>query len=238
MAGHPTIGTVFILAKEGLVRPKGDRTTIKLEEKVGLIPVTIGWEKGAPAFIEMQQPSPEFGPEIENVDGIAEMLSLEAEAIRATNLPVQVVSCGMPFLFVPLNGLEAMRRLRFRVDLWERVLRNFAAQDVFVFTREVEFAGSDVHSRLFAPGHGINEDAATGGASGPLGCYLVRHRVLVSDRELRCVSEQGIEMGRPSFLHLRIAHERGEITAVRVGGNCHYMGAGYLDLEESEPSSC
>lgn len=238
MAGHPTIGTAFILAKEGLVRPDGVRPTVTLEEKVGPIPVTIGWEAGAPAFIEMQQPLPEFGPEIAEVDAIAEMLSLEPDAIRATNLPVQVVSCGMPFLFVPLNGLEAVRRLRFRVDLWERVLRNVAAQDVFVFTRDVEFAGSDVHSRMFAPGHGVNEDAATGGASGPLGCYLVRHRVLVSDGELRCVSEQGIEMGRPSFLHLRIAHERGEITAVRVGGNCHYMGAGYLDLEESEPSSC
>lgn len=238
MAGHPTIGTAFILAKEGLVRPDGVRPTVTLEEKVGPIPVTIGWEAGAPAFIEMQQPRPEFGPEIAEVDAIAEMLSLEPDAIRATNLPVQVVSCGMPFLFVPLNGLEAVRRLRFRVDLWERVLRNVAAQDVFVFTRDVEFAGSDVHSRMFAPGHGVNEDAATGGASGPLGCYLVRHRVLVSDGELRCVSEQGIEMGRPSFLHLRIAHERGEITAVRVGGNCHYMGAGYLDLEESEPSSC
>ncbi len=241
MAGHPTIGTAYVLAREGLVRPDGDRTTIILEEGVGAIPVAIEWKADAPAFIEMEQPRPVFGPEFEDVVGIAGMLSLEVDAIRATKLPMQMVSCGVPYLFVPLIGLEAMRRIRFRAEVWEELLGNFAARDIFVFTQEVEFAGSNVHGRMFAPGLGIVEDAATGSANGPLGCYLVRHRVLSSEGELRCVSEQGIEMGRPSFLHIRIAHERGEISAARVGGNCHYMGAGYLELNipadiSSEPS--
>lgn len=203
---------------------------ITLEEGVGPIPVTIDWESGAPAFIEMQQPLPEFGVVLTEIEEIAAMLSLEPETIRATNLPVQVVSCGVPFLYVPLNGLEAIRRIRFRTDVWERALRNCGAPDVFAFVAKAETPGSDVHSRMFAPAHGISEDAATGSAAGPLGCYLVRYSVLASGSELRCVSEQGIEMGRPSFLHLRIAHEGEEITAVRVGGQCHYMGAGYLEI--------
>jgi trans-2,3-dihydro-3-hydroxyanthranilate isomerase len=229
MAGHPTVGTTFVLTRAGLVRPGSARTKITLEEGVGPIPVAIDWEQGKPSFIEMQQPLPNFGPSIEDRAGIAEMLSLETKAIRA-DLPIQMVSCGVPFLFVPVKTLEAMRRIRFRRDVEERL--NLPEQNIFVFTTETEFAGSGVHSRMFSPSLGLSEDAATGGATGPLGCYLVRHRVIPSENELRCVSEQGIEMGRPSFLHIRIKHAAGEITGVYVGGSCCYMGSGQLELPE------
>jgi trans-2,3-dihydro-3-hydroxyanthranilate isomerase len=229
MAGHPTVGTTFVLTRAGLVRPGHGRTNITLEEGVGPIPVAIDWENGKPSFIEMQQPLPKFGPTEEDRTGIAEMLSLETEAIR-TDLPIQLVSCGVPFLFVPVKTLEAMRRIRFRRDVEEQL--KLPEQNIFVFTTETEFEGSAVHSRMFSPSLGVQEDAATGGATGPLGCYLVRHRVLPSEDELRCVSEQGIEMGRPSFLHIRIKHSGGEITAVHVGGICCYMGSGQLELPE------
>ncbi len=91
-----------------------------------------------------------------------------------------------------------------------------------------------MHSRMFAPSLGIGEDPATGGASGPLGCYLLRHEVFPSDGELKCVSEQGIEMGRPSIIKIRIADCNGEITGVRVGGHCRYMGAGFSSSILSE----
>jgi trans-2,3-dihydro-3-hydroxyanthranilate isomerase len=229
MAGHPTVGTTFVLTRAGVVRPGNGRTKITLEEGVGPIPVAIDWDNGKPSFIEMQQPLPEFGPPIEERAGIAEMLSLETEAVPA-DLPIQVVSCGVPFLFVPVKTLEATRRIRFRRDVEERL--KLPAQNIFVFTMETEFAGSAVHSRMFSPSLGVQEDAATGGATGPLGCYLVRHRVIRSTDELRCVSEQGIEMGRPSFLHIRIKHSGGEITAVHVGGTCCYIGNGQLELPE------
>jgi trans-2,3-dihydro-3-hydroxyanthranilate isomerase len=157
------------------------------------------------------------------------MLSLETEEIRA-DLPIQVVSCGVPFVFVPVKTLEAMRRIRFRRDVEERL--QLPEQNIFVFSTKTEFPGSAVHSRMFSPSLGVTEDAATGGATGPLGCYLVRHDVIASEDELRCVSEQGIEMGRPSFLHIRIRHAAGEITAVHVGGSCCYMGSGQLELAD------
>ena len=229
MAGHPTVGTTFVLTRAGLVRPGTGRTTITLEEGVGPIPVAIDWKNSEPSFIEMQQPLPEFGSPIENRTAIAEMLSLEPGAIR-DDLPIQVVSCGVPFLFVPVKTLEAIRRIRFRIEVAERL--KTPAGNTFVFTMETEFPGSGVHSRMLAPLLGVVEDAATGGASGPLGCYLVRHNVLASADELRVVSEQGIEMGRPSFLHIRIRHAGDEITAVHVGGSCCYMGSGQLELPE------
>ena len=102
------------------------------------------------------------------------MLSIDANEIAETNLPVEVVSCGVPFLYVPVKSLRAVQNIKFRVDVWENKLKDAVPPQVFVFTREVEFADSTVHSRMFAPGMGIWEDPATGGASGPLGCYLVR----------------------------------------------------------------
>jgi trans-2,3-dihydro-3-hydroxyanthranilate isomerase len=229
MAGHPTVGTTFVLTRARLVRPATGRTNIILEEGVGPVPVAIDWENGNPSFIEMQQPLPTFGAPIENRAGIAELLSLETDAVRM-DLPIQTVSCGVPFLFVPIKTLAAMRQIRFRRDVEERL--KLPSQNVFAFTTETEFPGSAVHSRMFAPSLGVQEDPATGGATGPLGCYLVRHRVIPSENELRCVSEQGIEMGRPSFLHIRIRHAGGEITAVHVGGTCCYMGSGQLELPD------
>ena len=230
MAGHPTVGTTFVLAHTGLVRPGTARTKITLEEGVGPIPVEIVWKDGRATFIEMQQPLPKFGPPIEDRAGVAEMLSLEPDAISA-DLPIQVVSCGVPFLFVPVRSLEAIRRIRFRIDVEERL--KLPSKNIFAFATETQFPGSGVHSRMFSPSLGVPEDPATGGASGPLGCYLVRHKVLASDGELRVVSEQGIEMGRPSFLHIRIRHDGDEITAVHVGGSCCYMGSGQFELPDT-----
>ncbi len=236
MAGHPTVGTTYVLAREHLIArgTDGTETEIKLEEGVGPIPVRVAWREGAAGFIEMRQPLPTFGPLVEDVAAVAEMLSIDREEIAATNLTPEVVSCGVPFLYVPVNSLRAVQSIKFRVDVWESRLKEIVPPEVFVFTREVEYPGSTVHSRMFAPGMGIWEDPATGGASGPLGCYLVRRGRLggAGDGEVELVSEQGIEMGRPSFIKIRIARAGAEITGVRVGGECRFMGEGYLEVED------
>jgi trans-2,3-dihydro-3-hydroxyanthranilate isomerase len=230
MAGHPTIGTSFVLAREHLIKHAGLETTIILEEGVGPIPVRIEFREGEPVYAEMSQPLPTFGPRMDDARAIASMLSLEVEDLDA-NLPVEAVSCGVPFLYVPLRSLDAARRARPRADLIERALEGVLPPEVFVFTREVEHAGSTVHSRMFAPGLGITEDPATGGASGPLGCYLVRHGVVKSEGAANdIVSEQGIEMGRPSFIKIRIEQSGGEISGVKVGGQSHFMGEGFIEL--------
>ena len=233
MAGHPTIGTSFILAKDNVPGPPEQITTLRLEEGVGTIRVNIEWQDGHPAFIEMNQPLPTFGSRFTDARVIADMLSVETEAITDTGLPLEVVSCGVPILFVPLRDLQAARSIRFRLDVWERVLRDFETPNVFAFTMETEVKGSTVHSRAFVPASGIFEDPGTGGASGPLGCYLVRHKVLGPARKVEFQSEQGLEIGRPSFIKIRIEqNEEGDISAVGVGGQCHFMGKGYFEIDE------
>src|SRR5947209_1586587 len=229
MAGHPTVGTSFVLAREHLIRRDSDETTIVLEEGVGPVPVRIEFKDGEPAFAEMTQPLPRFGPRLTDARVAAEMLSLDAGDVDA-ELPIEVVSCGVPFLFVPVRSLDAARRARPRAELIERAAGDRLPPEVFVFTREVEREGSTVHSRMFAPTLGITEDPATGAASGPLGCYLVRYGVVACDTSAEITSEQGIEMGRPSFIKIRIERHGEDITAVKVGGQCHFMGEGFIEV--------
>lgn len=229
MAGHPTVGTAFVLAHKHLVQINQPETTIIFEEGVGPVPVTFKAQEGRLQSIQMRQPLPTFGAIFPDRAAIAEMLSLDLAELDAT-LPLEVVSCGVPFLYVPIKSLAAMRAIQFRRDVWERVLRDFEATSLFVFTQEVEVTGSTVHSRMFAPAMGITEDPATGAASGPLGCYLVRHGIVASNGTAEIVSEQGIEMGRPSFIQITIEHEGADITGVHIGGQSHFMGEGYIEL--------
>ncbi|HEX8119412.1 MAG TPA: PhzF family phenazine biosynthesis protein [Pyrinomonadaceae bacterium] len=211
--------------------PRGEReTNVVFEEGVGPVPVRVEFENGEPSFAEMSQPLPKFGTRLEDRKSVAAMLSLEESDIEP-DLPVEVVSCGVPFLYVPVRGLDAARRARPRVDLIERVSNEHdVPPEVFVFTRETEGPGSNVHSRMFAPGIGIAEDPATGAASGPLGSYLVRYGLVECDPSADIVSEQGIEMGRPSYVRIRIERQGEEITSVRVGGQCHFMGEGFIEI--------
>jgi trans-2,3-dihydro-3-hydroxyanthranilate isomerase len=230
-AGHPTVGTAFALARNGMIDASRPEVTVRFEEGVGPIPVALKFENGVPISIKMTQPLPRFGPTFPDPESIADMLSLDVWSID-TNFPLEVVSCGVPFLYVPLRNLEAIQGIKLRPDIWERVLSRFDATELFIFTMEVENPGSTVHSRMLAPAMGIAEDPATGIASGPLGCYLVRYGLVPrSSPTTRIVSEQGIEMGRPSFIEIEVDTEGEQITGVRISGQCHYMGEGYLDLE-------
>ncbi|MCK6625855.1 MAG: PhzF family phenazine biosynthesis protein [Anaerolineae bacterium] len=245
IAGHPTVGTAFVLGREKLIDQTGPETMIHFEEGVGVIPVRVQWQNGQPGLIRMSQPLPEFGPEFPDRKLIAEMLSLEPDELDP-DFPLQVVSCGLPFLYVPLKNLAAIRRARLRLDLWEKQLKDFASPHLFLLTAETELKNSTVHCRMFAPALGIVEDPATGAASGPLGCYLVKYdrrppthstgSGRAADRhkkQMSFISEQGFEMGRPSLIHIEIEQENDQITAVTVGGQCVFMGEGYFELSES-----
>lgn len=230
MAGHPTVGTAFVLANEHLIEPSGAETVVSFELGVGPVPVTIEWQDGSPAYVRMSQPLPVFGSQFTAAERIAEMLSVAARAILETTLPIEVVSCGVPILIVPLKTLEDVRGIRFRLDVWERVLKEWESPHVFVFTQETETEDASVHCRMFAPALGISEDPATGGANGPLGCYVVRHKIIAPDRsgKVEFVSEQGLEMGRPSFIKIKIEQNEAGISGVEVAGQCCLMGEGHF----------
>jgi trans-2,3-dihydro-3-hydroxyanthranilate isomerase len=230
MAGHPTVGTSFVLAREHMIERTRDHTVLILEENIGDIPVEINFANGGPGMIWMTQPAAQFAARSDDVDAVADMLSLPPSAID-TRYPMEVVSTGVPVFFVPLVDLEAARAVSINRRAFERFMPTVGTTEVFVFTTEVENPGSTVHSRMFAPELGVYEDPATGAASGPLGAYLVRYGIVHASPVAYIVSEQGIEIGRPSFIHIQIERQGDEIVRVQVGGECIYVGEGFLEIE-------
>lgn len=228
-AGHPTVGTAFVLARLGKIT----KSAAVFEEGVGPIPVALEGEKGKPGMITMDQPLPQFGPRLDDVRPMAEALSLKPSEV--SDLPIEVVSCGVPFLFIPIKNLDAIGRVALRVDLWQKHFARAFPSMLFLFTMQTQHPGSTVHSRMLAPALGIAEDPATGIASGPLGCYLLKHGLVSDEQATHLVSEQGIEMGRPSFIHIHIERQNGKIARVRVGGTCVYMGQGRLEVPKEAP---
>ncbi|PSL41356.1 trans-2,3-dihydro-3-hydroxyanthranilate isomerase [Planomicrobium soli] len=235
MAGHPTIGAAFLLADQDLIQTKEGVSDWILEEAVGDIPVTVYKEEGLITKVEMIQPLPSFGKRFPKVEQVAELLSLTPEDLN-TELPLQTVSTGVPFLFVPVRSLAAINKINFRSDVWEQHFSlNEATRHIFVFTLETEHPASTVHSRMFAPAMGIPEDPATGAASGPLGAYLVEHAVIPeAENGIYSIrSEQGLEMGRPSFVDITIVKTGHDFRQVKIGGISVTVGKGQLYLEDT-----
>jgi len=228
MAGHPTIGSTFALARAGVIAPGRERFVFGLG--VGPTPVSLSWRGGELSFAWMTQRLPVFSEPIANRGGAAAALGLSDAAVGGTGLPVQVVSCGTPFLFVPLATRRAVDSASSNRAAIEEFFQsaNIDAHGIFVFSTEHASDKATAYSRMFAPFHGITEDAATGGASGPLGCYLVRHKVVAPEQAHTMLSLQGVKMGRPSHIHISIGVDAGEITSVRVGGESVLAGEGTL----------
>jgi trans-2,3-dihydro-3-hydroxyanthranilate isomerase len=158
-------------------------------------------------------------------------ISVTMEAPMPAGMPVQSVSCGVPYLLVPVLDLETMQRIRFRLDIWERVLRRSAHPHVLAFTLQCRYEGSSAHCRMFAPGLGVHEDPATATAAGPLVSYFARWGILDPVPKMQFVCEQGIEIGRPSFIHVTIERNGEQIKSLRIGGQCVAVGSGQIQIE-------
>lgn len=206
MAGHPTIGSTFALAQLGIIEP--GRQTFTFELPVGLTPVELEWEENRLSFAWMTQPLPAYGPVAAAPGELAAALQIDPAAVM--DLPVEEVSCGVPFFFVPLRSRKAVDqaepdRLAIQRFFEEHKL---APRALFLFTLEEGADEATAYSRMFAPLLGIAEDPATGGASGPLGCYLVKHGLVPPDRARHFVSLQGVKMGRASRIHVSVETRR------------------------------
>lgn len=221
-AGHPVVGSSYVLATEGRLPRLEGRATIHLELGVGLLPVDIISTAGAVTQVIMTQPAPQFLSQlpVDDVGLLARGLGIEAQEILATNLPVQLVSTGIPQLMVPVRSLAAVQGITLELGLLHTLCTRYETHSVYVFTRDTVSASADVHTRLFAPLAGVLEDPATGSASGALGAYLVHHGVIGGAAEVVQVeNEQGYELGRPSRILIEVSRHGTTITRVRVGGS-------------------
>jgi trans-2,3-dihydro-3-hydroxyanthranilate isomerase len=233
MAGHPTIGSTFALVKEGVIKPAQAGFVFGLG--VGPTPVSLEWKGNALDFAWMTQKNPQYGAEVKDRAAFARAIGVQDDDLADS--PPQQISCGVPFLFAALRSRTAVDSVAVDSKAYAAVCRAAGIGDLpfFFFTTEpsrlkadTTAAGEDVYSRMLAPAFGIAEDPATGGASGPLGCYLFAHRLVPRERLSHAVSLQGVKMRRPSRIHISIEANGEEITRVRVGGRSVLVGDGRL----------
>jgi trans-2,3-dihydro-3-hydroxyanthranilate isomerase len=227
-AGHPTIGTAFALVRAGKVA--SGTTRVVLGEGIGPVPVDLEWASGELRFAWMYQREPEFGKTIDDTAAVADALGVETAEIRSSGLPVQEVSCGATFLFVPMATRAAVDRAALDRAAMGGLLERLGMQrrGVFLFSKEPGGDDATVYSRMLS--FGGNEDPATGSASGPLGSYLVQHGVVPREKAREIVSRQGVQMGRPSRVYVSIGLEGDAIKEVRVGGASVHVGEGTIQL--------
>lgn len=226
-AGHPTIGTALLLAKQQLGGFDAAEPMLVLEEGVGDVPVDIRIEQGVPRVATMSVPRlPERGPAPPDKAELAAMLSLSVHDLLPEHPPCGW-SCGVPFLFIAVRDRASVGRAKLRTDIWEKLLMNWWAPSVFVFSFDTESIAAQVHARMFAPAFGIAEDPATGGAVSALAGYL--RDPAAANGNFRWLVEQGYEMGRPSQLELEARVTSGRISSVRVGGRAVVMSEGWID---------
>lgn len=228
MAGHPVVGSTFALAREGVITRNQQRFVFGLN--IGPTPVELEWQGDELSFAWMDQKLPEVKATASSPQDILRAVGIEYAAYESTRLPIEEISCGNAFMFVPIASRAALDAAEPDVAALRRLRSAFGKHvGVFLFTTEGATGDVTIYSRMFAPSQGIIEDPATGSASGPVGCYLVTHNLVPANRADRIVSLQGVAMGRPSYIHIKIgANDRGEITRVQVGGRSVLVGEGRM----------
>ena len=228
-AGHPTVGTaIALVAGEHVARDRSGRTRLVLEEGVGPVVVTVsdGGDGAARAQFTTAM-LPELGPEPVSRAALAEVLSLTESDFADAPLAPQALSCGIPFLLVPLVSVDAVSRSRVRLDAWERALKGSWAPEVFVFAPDDRGGSTHYRARMFAPRLNVPEDPATGSACACLAGYLSMRSELATGT-LKWTVEQGVEMGRPSRIAIEADLYGGAIRAIRVGGGAVLVSEGTL----------
>jgi trans-2,3-dihydro-3-hydroxyanthranilate isomerase len=231
-AGHPIVGTAFVIFAERLKSCNRDLISITLETGVGLLPIDVSLGDGRSGYATMTQPIPKNVGGFDDVERLAKALSLESSDITSTGLPVEAFNNGIAVLIVPVGSLAAVKKIKIDSGALASIAREAGVVTVMAFTTETVHPESTAHCRVYAPGAGVGEDPATGSANGPLGFYMVRHRLVEPAPVNRIISEQGFEMNRPSILHIEIASDpqTRDVQGVRVGGGVVLSGRGEIIL--------
>ena len=228
MAGHPVIGSTFALAELGVIK-KGQASFV-FGLNVGPTRVELTWEGERLSFAWMDQRSPEFREPVSPRADIVRSVGLDPAAVDATG--IEEVSCGNAFLLIPVKTRAAVDAAEADIAAMKKLKSAFPGGHVgaLFFTMETVDPNVTVYSRMFAPGAGVVEDPATGSAAGPLGSYLVKHGLVHRNEMQDMVNLQGVAMGRPSRLHMRITEDEGAIARVQVGGKSVLVGEGTIKV--------
>jgi len=224
-AGHPNIGTAFVLAETGALGKEIPGTGL-FEEKAGLVSIEIQVDPGAPTSFELKAPQVLTLQEFPAIGSVAKALSLRENEIVVTTHAPTVASEGLPFLFVEVVDSAVLAQVRIDMAGFDRLLVEGPVP--YVRVSPYKPGGTDIQARVFAPLDGVAEDPATGSANCALAA-LLSHQRSEGDGEFSWCVSQGIELGRRSVLRIRARKENGCVVASWVGGTCVMVSEGWID---------
>ena len=223
-AGHPTIGTALVLAWQGCVR---EGELLLLEEKAGLVATQLEWVNSRAARAVLTAPEAPSAGKAADPDAVAATLGLERDQlVTDAGLPADA-SCGLPFLLVELTDRLALEAATLTRSI--EGLSPAATEGIYLFVAAGEDEEVDLRARMYAPGHGIPEDPATGSAAAALAGHLASRPGLEDGWHAWRIA-QGEEMGRPSLITTRARRENGRAVEVEVGGAAVLVARGELEL--------
>ena len=226
-AGHPNVGTAFVLASAGEFGEIKSSLTVTFEEEGGLVSVTILEAGGKVASCELTAPqSLSFGKTLP-VELVAAAISIDSKEIVTKTHGPQVASVGLPFIMVELRDRSVLERARISMSGFEALAAEDVMPDVHLYTRGTD--GFDIRARMFAPLSGVPEDPATGSANCAL-AGLLAHYSQDSNGSFSWRIAQGVEMGRPSTLIARAEKKDGVVQTTRIGGATVLVSEGTIYL--------
>jgi trans-2,3-dihydro-3-hydroxyanthranilate isomerase len=228
-AGHPNVGTAFVLARAGASYGRSvAQDRVIFEEKAGLVPITL--LKDGATVVGARLASPQalsVGSEIP-VELIASACGVAVDDVETKNHRPCIASCGAAFILAELKTRNALAAASPRADVFRQDVAKHPATSILLYT-QVDEDEIDIRARMFAPHHGIPEDPATGSANVALIGLLAKLRT-EPDLKLSKRIAQGVEMGRPSLLHAEAEKRGGVVTATTIGGRCVPVMSGMMDL--------
>jgi trans-2,3-dihydro-3-hydroxyanthranilate isomerase len=227
-AGHPNVGTAFVLASAGEFGEIKSSLTVTFEEEAGLVSVTIHESNGKIASCELTAPqSVSFGKTLP-VEVVAAAISVDAKDVVTKTHGPQVASVGLPFIMVELRDRSVLERARISMSGFETLAAQGVMPDVYLYTRGTD--GFDIRARMFAPLSGVPEDPATGSANCVL-AGLLAHYSQQPNGSFSWRIAQGVEMGRPSTLIARAEKKDGVVQTTRIGGAAILVSEGTIYLD-------
>jgi trans-2,3-dihydro-3-hydroxyanthranilate isomerase len=226
-AGHPNVGTAFVLASQGNSFGRNVGDPLLFEEKAGLVRLDLIEEAGEIVGARLAPPQPFARGDDIAADIVAAACSLKPDDIETANHMPCIASCGLAFAFTELKTRSALASARPRTDIFSEHLKADRATGIMLYVRDG--GGGDLQVRMFAPLYGIPEDPATGSGNVALVGLLASLRP-ERDLTLKLRIAQGVDMGRPSLLEAAAEKRGGKLTALSIGGRCVAMMRGTLEL--------
>ena len=233
-AGHPIIATAFVLGQCGDIELSADRTELIFEQNMGEIDVSLSTVNGNANFVQFSRKvSAVIDRYTPSANEIANFLGINADEIVHKKYATRLVSCGFPYLIVPVWHYDTVREAKFNFNAWSQsAAPQTAAQEILLFSAKTPFADSDFNARLFGPNICINDDPPVGSAMPAFASYLCSFDSTQYGTHTFTV-DRGDVTKRRSVINIEMDHKANTELALRIGGEAVMVAEGKMHIPES-----